>query len=447
MLLNRKQFSLIIRSSFWYLPLFYGFTAFIAALISRQVDHFLHLHPMYYRYIPSMFLCDIDLAKTVLSSIATSLLTMTTITFSSIMIVLTTYLSQFSPRTLQDFITDHQTQRVLGIFAGGFIYSIILLLLLRDETGTSVFLVPTFAVTIAVICLIVFVFFIHHVSSWIQVSNLIHHITTKTLEAINDQFVDKHIVHQDPPWEDWESAEIVHKTPVQIHSTKSGYLQFINIPSLIKHAQQKDVIVKIEKELGEYVDKNSLLFSVWNINVGESNKAQDTFTPFLSIGKQRAPLQDVDFGITKIVEIALRALSPGINDPNTAISCINELGKILGGLGQKHLPRPYYNDGDRSLRVIMNHPNYERYLYKSFYQLRHYSAGDVSVLASILDALQRIAEVNESDIKHVVWSFTQYIKEGINQQQLVQLDKDYLNEKLQAIAISSGHPKEFLPLK
>ncbi|MGM0873337.1 MAG: DUF2254 family protein [Bacillota bacterium] len=198
-----RQLIIRVRTSFWYLPTVYGVIAFILAIFSMLLDRYL-ARQSFYSLIPEVFLSDIDLAQTILSSLSTSLLTMTTITFSSILVVLTTYLSQFSPRTLQNFITDHHTQRVLGIFIGGFIYTIILLLLVRKNDISTLFIVPTFAIFISIICLGMFVFFIHHVTTWIKVSNLIFHITTKTISAIHNQFVDEKDFHVKPPWENWE---------------------------------------------------------------------------------------------------------------------------------------------------------------------------------------------------------------------------------------------------
>ena len=432
-----------IRSSFWYLPSLYGVLSFGLAIFSLQLDAFLANNPSLYRYIPSMLLSDIDLAQEVLSSISASLLTMTTITFSSILIVLTTYLSQFSPRTIQNFITDHNTQRVLGVFVAGFVYSILLLLLLRESEATTLFIVPTLAVIFAIICLAVFVFFIHHVSSWIQVSNLIHHITLNTIEAIEKQFQDRKDVHDDSPWEDWESAEIKHRQPIEITAARPGYVLLIDINGIIDQASKDDCIIRIEKKHGEYVDHDTPLLSLWKIN---GQKDYGDYLKYISLGSKRAPVENIEFGLTKLVEIALRALSPGINDPNTAINCIEQLGKILARIGKKHLPRSYHSDKHRNLRVMLEQPAFSDYLYKSFYQIRHYGAEDVSVLSAIIQALLLIAVSNHESIKNKIWEFTLYIIEGINQQPVLQLDKRYLNEQLQALARATAHREEFKPL-
>ncbi|SDI49147.1 DUF2254 family protein [Alteribacillus bidgolensis] len=116
------------------------------------------------------------------------------------MIVLTTYISEFSPRTLQNFISDLNTQRVLGFFIAGIIYSILLLLLIRETETVTHFIALSFAVLFAIICTFVFVYFIHHVSSWIQVSSLLHYITRNTIEKIDKEFKKETEIEADDPW-------------------------------------------------------------------------------------------------------------------------------------------------------------------------------------------------------------------------------------------------------
>ncbi|KAA0549960.1 DUF2254 domain-containing protein [Bacillus sp. BGMRC 2118] len=428
-----------IRSSIWYIPFIYSVISTLLAILSFYADDLLAHHPTYYDHIPIILLADIDLALTVLSSIATSLLTMTTITFSSIMIVLTTFLSQFSPRTLQNFITDPSTQRVLGIFISGFIYSIILLLLTRETDVHQLFITPTLAVIYVLVCLIFFVFFIHHVSSWIQVSNLIFDITTNTLKAIHEQFKDKKDVTADAPWDDWEYGDILSREPHKIYAKESGYIQLIDKNELLQLTQKDEVIVRVEKRLGELVDIDTPILSVWKTGQVESS---EDYLQCLTLGKERAPIQDIEFGITKLVEIALRAISPATNDPNTAINCIAQLGKILTVLGTKNLPKAFINDGNRNLRIILQQPDYGEYLYKAFYQIRLYGKSDISIITALFKALLEITERNDAEIKKEVWCFAKYIVEGLQHETLLSLDKRYLNEKLKTLAKKTSQKEE-----
>ena len=428
--MSLKQIIIRVRNSFWYLPTVYSVIAFILAIISMVVDRYLLSHD-FSTSIPEVFLSDVNLAQTILSSLSTSLLTMTTITFSSILVVLTTYLSQFSPRTLQNFITDHHTQRVLGIFIGGFIYTIILLLLIRNHDDPAFYIVPTFAIIVSIICLGMFVFFIHHVTTWIKVSNLIFNITQKTIQSIHKHFVDEEIYKEDPPWENWEFEEIKSIEPYLLYSKRSGYIEYIEFDKLMTHAMKDNLIIKIEQDLGKYVDEYTPLFSIWRLTKKEQ---AEVYFSFITISTDQEPVQDVHFGLQKLVEIALRALSPSINDPYTAINSINHLAKILSLLGKKHLTTPFYYDRHHQLRLIFEKPDFDDYLYECFYQIRHYAKEDVSVMTSILKALAFIAQGNSPIIKQAIWDFSYYIVEGLKEMNWLSKDQAFLNRHLKELA-------------
>ncbi|HZH62057.1 MAG TPA: DUF2254 domain-containing protein [Metabacillus sp.] len=436
--MSLKQIIIRVRTSFWYLPAVYSVIAFILAIISMIVDRYMMAQGFSVN-IPNVFLSDVNLAQTILSSLSTSLLTMTTITFSSILVVLTTYLSQFSPRTLQNFITDHHTQRVLGIFIGGFIYTIILLLLVRNNDHPTLFIVPTFAIIVSIICLGMFVFFIHHVTTWIKVSNLIFHITQKTIQSIHKHFIDEDAYKEDPPWESWEFDEIQTIEPYLLCSKQSGYIEYIEFDKLMAQAMKDNLIIKVEQDLGKYVDEDTPLFSIWRL---EDEELAEVYLSFITISSDQEPVQDVHFGLQKLVEIALRAISPSINDPYTAINSINHLAKILSLLGKKHLATPFYYDQHRQLKVIFEKPSFDDYLYECFYQIRHYAREDVSVMTSILKALSFIAQTNSLFIKQAVWDFSFYIVEGIKEVQWLSKDQAYLNKHLTDVAKACQKPKK-----
>ncbi|MCL7746043.1 DUF2254 domain-containing protein [Halalkalibacter alkaliphilus] len=430
---------LMLRSHFWFIPALYGLVSFILAFLSVLFDMYVNND-----VLPGFFIVDIGLAQTLLSTIASSLLTMTTISFSTIMVVLTTYLSQFSPRTMQDFLTDDNTQRILGVFIGGFVYALILLLFIRETKEQTLFLSPTLAVLYAIVCVGFFVFFVHHVGRWIQVSNLIHHITRNTIESIHANYEDEMIEAADEPWKDWESEELNLIEPTYIHSEKSGYLLVVEIDKLVEQASDDDIIIKVEVGLGEFIEKGSTILSFWGNK--KSNVDQATYQDLFHVGEERATIQDIDFGLTKLVEITLRALSPGTNDPNTAISGIRALARILKVLAKKNLHRSYYNDKFESLRVIVKQRHFEDYLYRCYYQIRHYGIEDVSVVAAMIDSLQLIASQNETRIKKMVWQFSRYIQQGIKKEAILELDRKYLNEKIYKLAIQTEHANDYHPL-
>ncbi|MEA3321875.1 MAG: DUF2254 domain-containing protein [Bacillota bacterium] len=432
-----------LRTNFWFLPVFYGGVALLLAIGTLLLDHYI-MSGKVEKLIPSIFLSNIDLAQTILSSIASSLLTMTTITFSTILVVLTTYLSQFSPRALQNFITDHATQRVLGIFTAGFIYSIILLLFLKETREEQLFLVPSFAVAIAILCLIVFVFFIQHVTTWIQVSNLLHNITVETLECMEELFNDSDNSTQDAPWDDWESKEITTKEPITIMSDKPGYVQYIDIDALVKIAYETDCIVRVERQQGDYINEHTPMLSIW----GSGEKIQkDVFRSLITVSIARAPLEDVEFGIRKVTEIGVRALSPGINDPSTAVHCIEQLGTLISKLTSMKGIKPFFNDVYRNLRVIVKTPDFFSYLDIAFSPIIRYGKMDFDVIHSVLDVLKLISDHSPPFRKEAIWKYTLHTIESIKEEKYLELERERLNTNIKDLCYSLGYSKDIERLK
>jgi uncharacterized membrane protein len=156
------------------------------------------------------------------------------------------------------------------------------------------------------------------------------------------------------------------------------------------------------------------------------------------LGPDKEPMEDIELGIRKLVEIALRAISPAINDPNTAKNCIEEIGIILSKLAKHKLPSSYLTDDENQVRIILEQPTFVDYLYKSFYQLRHYGKQDVSIIAEILRSLRMIGENNSEETKRLVWTFKDYILEGIDYESLQDLDMQYLMRHLDELAAVCG---------
>ncbi|MCA1056644.1 DUF2254 domain-containing protein [Rossellomorea aquimaris] len=418
------------QKSFWFVPVIFSLISLLVALVTFSFDWWLSQHN--YPFLPKVLFANFNLSTMIISTIASSIMTMTTITFSTIMVVLTTFLSQYSPRTLQNFINDRPTQRVLAIFVSGVVYCITLLILLKDESGQELFISAAFAALVAIICLFVFVYFVHHVSNWVKVSNLIHNITIKTNKKIEESplYRDK---DENNSEEEIHSISFDDTNPVYSYSNSSGYLQHIEIEGLMKKATHDGCIVRLLKTPGEYLLEGTAVMTIWSAN--EEIKPEE-YVNFLILGPDKEPIEDIDLGIRKLVEIALRAISPAINDPNTAKNCIEEIGIILSKLARYRLPGSYITDSESHVRIILEQPSFDDYLYKSFYQLRHYGKQDISVTTEILRSLSMISENNKGDVKKIIWTFKDYILEGIDYESLQNLDMKYLMTHIEKLASS-----------
>ncbi|PYZ97388.1 hypothetical protein CR205_01945 [Alteribacter lacisalsi] len=432
---------LFVRASYWFIPAVYGVIAIMLAFLSHQLDQMIWSNPDFKERIPAMFLSDFELAYTLLGTIATSILTMTSISFSSILVVMTTYVSQFSPRSLQNFITDPHTQRILGVFISGFVYAVVLLLLTKHsgEVKIDALISPLLAVIIAIIAVGFFVFFVHHVAKWIQVRNLIQNIYDYTLKVMDKNWQNQGELKEDDPWEDWEGEEVLDKEMQAVRAEQSGYIQWIDYEGLKKAAKEDGVIVELLHSHGDYLGKGLSLMKIY----GENNHVDEKkYARLMILGNERESVQDVRYGIVKMVEIATRSLSPGINDPFTAIECINYLGHTLSALTRKKFRENYLHDEHGNLLVVKKVYSFSDYLYQSFFQIRFYGSEDVAVQGQILDALYEVASHGNRQVRSDVWNFTDYVVEGLRHEQFLNWDIDRLQNKIDRLAVIAAPYRE-----
>nr|WP_263323587.1 DUF2254 domain-containing protein [Neobacillus sp. Marseille-Q6967] len=418
-----QRLILRVKNSIWLTPSFYSLFSIVLAIGVTTID------TLYYyeieKIFPHFLLTSVELAQTILGAIAGSLLTMTTITFSTIMVVLTTYSSQFSPRTLGNFITNQVTMRVLGVFMGGFVYSIFSLLFMKSTMDHPV-ISSGIGVIFALICLGFFAYFIHHVATSIQVTNLIDHLTKDVLMIVHSKlnFIERHnhiTIEKNMPQ---IRENLLRKS--DIHSKNYGYLQLLDLNELLRIAVEHDQMIVVNQNIGQFITERQSILTIY----GQNGDATFDYQPFMTVGSDRTIMQDEDFALKKIVEITLRAISPAINDPNTAIDCIHHLGLALGEVSKLDGNYLIYKDEQNIVRVIVPQKPFEEILYSTFYQISHYSSEDISVILAILESLIMIAENSKNGIRKTVIEFSQYILEGVNEHQLKQLDQKKLQQNI-----------------
>lgn len=415
-----------IKNTIWVIPTLFSISAFLLAVFMVYIDH--RYFDKHQTLFPDVFLVDVDLSKTILGIIAGALLTMTSITFSTIMVVLTTYSSQFSPRTLQNFIRDSKTMRVLGVFIGGFVYAIFALLFMQEKAEDNHVLTALIGVLIAFICVAFFVYFIHHIAASVQVNKLIEDLARDVLTTIKEQEEkirkNRHLsLLKEKPTIPVNLSEKKH-----IYSKDFGYLQLINEEELYKKACEFGYCIEVHKKMGEFVSENKLILTIF-----KNKNTEVSIGDEIAIGNERTILQDVDFGLEKLAEVALRAISPGINDPNTAIECIHHLGMCLRAVSKldgSYLV--YYDDNNRMILSIPQR-TYKEMLRSCFYQICHYGKDDISILITIYEALYEIAVDNSKTIIEQTLKFSEYLEEKINQNTFPTFDRELLLQKHKAL--------------
>ncbi len=426
------------KNKIYFIPALYSLIALLISLLVFLL-HDLLTSPLATELFPFLFQ-SVGSARDILAVLTGALLSMITVSFSTIMVVLTLYSAQFSPRTLQVFLESKTSLRVLGFFMGTFIYSVTQLFLLPEDANLLT-LAGTIGTLLAIFCLTLFAFFIHHVARSIQVDLMVEHITKDIFIWIEKKELRRYHakakqVSQVVP-DDYEDKTLGKPNPILAQNI--GYLQSIDNNALIGLASEYDFTLRLEQSLGDYVTKEIQLFSFWGGPFDQEEELMEKIHKALVIGEERQSQEDVEYGLIKLVEVALRAISPGINDPNTAILCIGKIGYVLAEIAQAKLHKTYYYDEENKLRLIINKIPFEELLYNSFSQIKVYAQHDYSVLAACVDALNFIARKGNRHIKELCWSFSLYLFEGKDIHDIPSLDHRHLGKKMEELAFVSNH--------
>ncbi|MDZ7722567.1 MAG: DUF2254 domain-containing protein [candidate division KSB1 bacterium] len=320
-----------LKTSFWFLPGLIIISSIIISYLAIAVDKSCNANA--YQLPGLLFTGGAEGARTVLATIAGSMITITGVTFSITIVALTLASSQFGPRLMRNFMKDRGNQLVLGIFSATFIYC--LLVLRAVHTSETFAFIPnistSFAIVLSVLNVGILIYFIHHISSSIQADSVIWSVYKELVQSIERLFPEElgHDLEKDElDAIDFSVQEKAFQNSQVLSASQSGYLQAVINETLMDYTTTKDVFISIHYRPGEYIIYGSPLVTVY------SNKAFDDDTEKIIqsfiIGNKRTPEQDVEFSIHQLVEVAARALSPGINDPFTAIACIDRLGSVLG---------------------------------------------------------------------------------------------------------------------
>jgi len=330
---------------------------------------------------------DPQVAQVILSSIATSIMTVVSIVFAILLMTLTLASTQFSPRILVSFVRDRTTQWTLGIFLGTFSYCMAALPAARALPRPFVPAATVLgAMLLALGCVGWLIYFIHHVSQSISVNHIVDRIARET-ELVIDEYMPypRNPFHLDNP-----DDVSLSQPGAAVLSRKSGYIRYVDINRLITLAREYGIWVSLERRVGHFVPAGVPIIRVSKPERLSSERETHLLAAF-DMGPTRTMQQDVEFGIIQIVDIALRAISPAINDPSTAISSIDQLSRIvIYWLGREPTKQRYYAP-PHVLRLVVPWITFEGLTDTAFDQIRHYAVADAAVSLRLIRAFNDIA--------------------------------------------------------
>lgn len=377
-----------LRSTFWFVPAVICVAAVGLATGLVTIDANVELHAE--NAWPLLFGAGAAGSRGLLTAISSSMITVAGVVFSITLVALSLTSSQYTSRVLRNFMRDRMNQAVLGVFVGIFAYCLVVLRTIRG--GDEGAFVPSLAVLVGLVLAFVgigfLIFFIHHISIAIQASSIIAEAADETGETVDhlypellgDSTDEDPSVHLADDFGNQKWSVVVAK--------KSGYVESVDMDALLSFASKNGTILRVKRGIGEFVVRDTPLLLVAGSDPPddkETHKLNDAFV----IGRQRTVQQDVGFGIRQIVDIAMRALSTGINDTTTAVMCVDYLSAILARLASRKVVPPHGID-EGELLVIARGPSFESLLGLSFDQIRQNADGNIAVMVRQLQSLDEI---------------------------------------------------------
>lgn len=341
---------------------------------------------------PRLFGAGADGSRGMLTAIASSMITVAGVTFSITIVALSLASTQYTPRVLRNFMADRTNQLVLGFFVGIFTYCLVVLRTIRggDEGRFIPSLAVAFGFVLALVGVGVLILFIHHIATSIQASHVISSVADETIRSIERLFPEElgegAAEDETRATVGWDESGAQWR---EVPSLKTGYIQDVDSDALLRFATKRGVVVRMERRIGEFVTEGAPLVSL-SAGGTPNERAAEELNAVYSISHTRTVEQDAAFGIRQLVDIALKALSPGINDTTTAATCVDYLSSILSALARKRVESRYRADGG-GLRVIAAGPTFAGLVAASFDQIRQNAEGNVAVLGRMLGAVERLA--------------------------------------------------------
>lgn len=371
-----------IRTSLWSLPLLMVLCAVAAAVAALKFPILAGGDPVWWLYSGSA-----KQAPEFLSGLVSAMITMGTLVISITMVVLTLAAQQLGPRLIHSFTADRRTQVCIGLFIATIVY---LLLVLRSAYGT-VNQVSNLAVTIGTVfvllSVIVLPLFVHHLARTIVSDTVIWRVG-RSLDAAARNLLPAEDEEREAPAapEQFRGRGL----PIRLHG--SGYIQVIDHARLVECAQSLNAMIALELRAGHHTIAGTVVG--WITPVPEDGDAvAREINDAILLGSERTPLQDIEYPILQLVEVALRALSPGINDPHTAVASIDRLGQSIGLIMRRGPAPQTWRDENHVIRVISSASTFEGIVDAAFNEIRQVGGKQPSILIRLAETLTQLAEV------------------------------------------------------
>ncbi len=350
---------------------------------------------------------DADAARSLLGAIASSLVTVTSLTFSLTVVTLQLASSQFSPRLLRTFTRDQFVQGTLALFLATFTYALTVLRAVRSagDDGQAE-IVPKIAITVAFVLTVAsvlgLVLFLAHLTAQIRVETMLRNVHRDAADTVRTVL---------PERGNTDGLRLVAPSPPsdaqQLLVAQDGFLTWIDKDALLDAAVQEGASISLDTFPGSFLVEGTPLGTAWPVGGGRldaetGERLADRVAACIHTGHERTAAQDVGFGLRQLTDVANKALSPGINDPTTAVHALGHISSLLCTLSSRRLGSELLRDEDDRVRVVIHHPDLAAYVDLGISQPRRYGAADPQVLAQVFQVLLDLSHRVYADQRQVV---------------------------------------------
>jgi uncharacterized membrane protein len=400
-----------LQSSLWFVPFLIVGGMIVLAFTFVWVDQNFGTHIV--TLLPFFPEAGAAGTREMLSIIGGSVLTLGGVAFSFTIVVFSFASTQYSSRTLRTFMDDNVNQVVLGVILGCFVYCMVVLRSTRLEENAPVpELSASFALLLALASLSLFIIFIHHVAEAIQAYHIISRLAAQTIDAAQHLFP-AHIGADSGSDEDARHFSMSVDAG-KVLARRSGYIEMVDGDLLMRVLARHDLHAVLEKSVGNYVVEGEMIAAVGPPERVTPRVLRDIEYAFV-LGKVRTIFQDAQYGILQLSDVAVKALSPAINDPNTAIMSLNALGNVLRRLASARFPGPYRCDAQGVVRVFAFGQTFPMLVAQAFDQIRRHATLDTAVLLKMLDVISEVADnIADEERLEVLREHARAVREACN---------------------------------
>ncbi len=431
--MSRRQRKSELKSTIWFMPFWYIVGAIGLSAFTYYLDYVVDVS----LFLPVGIGFSGQTLQVLLSALVGGVLTLSAFTLNSLLVALTTFSGQFSSKMLVNFVSDRATQHVLGIFNGSFIYVLLNFLYVTHGEEEYVVATPVLSILTAITAAVTFIYFINHTATWMQVHNISFNMNVKS------KSVQVSLENELQPYQ-FEKEIRSELLPSEsdgkvIKTSQSGYLQVADFSRLIKQANKDNCLLRFDVRIGEFVVEGTPLLTYWEYG---QNVNPERYAKSIEIGVKRTEIQDLEYGLMKLAEVAIKAL--GHNDPLTVTNTIHQIADLLKSIGQSTNFSPYLFDQEEELRIILNQKDFPYFLHKGFASIREYANQNSTVMTELLTMVSLLSKTMDKEVHKDLWEFARQTILGFDNYSLYENDCLYILEQLSDLAKNTGNQKDYL---